>query len=295
MAMLVAQHLDFDVPGIDDEFLDEDAVVAERRFGLGLGEAEAFGDLGFRMRDPHALAAAAGRSLDHHGVADLVGDLQRVFFVLDHAEMARHGRDPGFRGGLLGFDLVAHGGDGAGVGADENDAGLAERARKGFALGQETVAGMHRFRAGLAAGLDDPVDRKIAFGRRRRPDQNRLVRHLDMERVAVGLGIDRDGRDPHPAGGLDDPAGDLAAIGDQNSFEHGLLLATFGRDRARTRSAIWPAQMDVTIPSHRRQRLICRKPALSPGRDALTAGCGNSTLPQPRPGILACGLHPGRM
>ena len=124
MAMLVAQHLDFDVPGIDDEFLDEDAVVAERRFGLGLGEVEALGDLGFRMRDPHALAAAAGRSLDHHGVADLVGDLHRVFFVLDHAEMARHRRDPGFRGGLLGFDLVAHGGDGAGVGADEDDAGL---------------------------------------------------------------------------------------------------------------------------------------------------------------------------
>ena len=44
-----------------------------------------------------------------------------------------------------------------------------------------------------------------------------------MERVAVGLGIDGDRLDPHPAGGLDDPAGDLAAIGDQNSFEHGLF------------------------------------------------------------------------
>ena len=41
-----------------------------------------------------------------------------------------------------------------------------------------------------------------------------------MERVAVGLGIDRDRLDPHPAGGLDDPAGDLAAIGDQNLLEH---------------------------------------------------------------------------
>jgi hypothetical protein len=43
--MLVAEHLDFDVAGIDDEFFDEDAVVAERGFGLGLGEVEAFGDL----------------------------------------------------------------------------------------------------------------------------------------------------------------------------------------------------------------------------------------------------------
>ncbi len=44
VAVLVAEHLDFDVAGIDDEFLDEDAVVAERRLRLGLGEAEAFGD-----------------------------------------------------------------------------------------------------------------------------------------------------------------------------------------------------------------------------------------------------------
>jgi hypothetical protein len=34
--MLVAQHLDFDVAGIDDELLDEDAVVAERRLGFCL-------------------------------------------------------------------------------------------------------------------------------------------------------------------------------------------------------------------------------------------------------------------
>ena len=40
--------------GIDDEFLDEDAVVAERRLRLRLGAREAFGDLGFEcaMRMP---------------------------------------------------------------------------------------------------------------------------------------------------------------------------------------------------------------------------------------------------
>ena len=110
-----------------------------------------------------------------------------------------------------------------GVGPDEDDAGLGQRARKGLALGQEAVAGMHRLGAGLAAGLDDLVDHQIAFGGGRRPDQNGLVGHFDMERVAVGLGIDRDRLDPHAAGSLDDPAGDLAAIGDQNSFEHVLV------------------------------------------------------------------------
>jgi hypothetical protein len=37
-----------------------------------------------------------------------------------------------------------------------------------------------------------------------------------MQRIAIGVGIDGDRLDAHLAGGLDDPAGDLAAIGDQN-------------------------------------------------------------------------------
>ena len=36
-----------------------------------------------------------------------------------------------------------------------------------------------------------------------------------MQRAAVGLGIDRHGGDAHAAGGLDDAAGDFAAICDQ--------------------------------------------------------------------------------
>src|SRR5713226_1032176 len=54
----------------------------------------------------------------------------------------------------------------------------------------------------------------------RRPDQNRLIGHFDVECVAVGLGIDGHGLYSHAASSLDDPAGDLAAVGDQNSFEH---------------------------------------------------------------------------
>ena len=42
VAVLVAEHLDFDVARIDDEFLDEHAVVAERGLGLRLGAGEAF-------------------------------------------------------------------------------------------------------------------------------------------------------------------------------------------------------------------------------------------------------------
>ena len=70
------------------------------------------------------------------------------------------------------------------------------------------------------AGRDDFLDSEIAFGRRRRADRHGLVRHLHVKRVAVGLGIDRDRLDAQAARGLDDPAGDLAAIGDQDTLEH---------------------------------------------------------------------------
>ena len=89
-----------------------------------------------------------------------------------------------------------------------------------LAFGQEAVARMHGFGAGVAAGLHDTVDHEIGLRRGRRADMDRLVRHLDMQRVAVGVGIDRDRLDAHAPCRLDDPARDFATIGDQNLLEH---------------------------------------------------------------------------
>ena len=161
------------------------------------GAREALGDLVARMGDAHALAAAAGRGLDHHGIADFVGDLGRVLGALDHAEEAGNGRDLGGVGEFLRFDLVAHRLDGARVGADEDDARAAERLREGGALGEKAVARMHRLGAGLLAGGDDLVDQQIGLRGRRRADGDRLVGHLDVQRVLVGLRIDRDRLDAH--------------------------------------------------------------------------------------------------
>ena len=79
---------------------------------------------------------------------------------------------------------------------------------------------MHGLRAGLPAGRDDAIGDRDRIGRRRRSDRDGLVRHLDMQRVAIGLGIDRDGGDAEAPRRLDDAAGDFAAIGDQDLGEH---------------------------------------------------------------------------
>src|SRR6185312_9809341 len=64
------------------------------------------------------------------------------------------------------------------------------------------------------------VDDQIALGRGRRTDMDGRVRHLDVQRILVGVGIDGAGLAPHSAGGLADPAGDFAASCDQNALEH---------------------------------------------------------------------------
>jgi len=133
--------------------------------------------------------------------------------------MARHGRDVGLAAAFLDSILSPIAAMAPGLGPMKTMPAVASAPGKGFALGQKSIAGMHGFRPGLAAGRDDLLDHQIAFGRLWRPDQNGLVGHLDMQRVAIGLRINRNRLDPHAAGSLDDPAGDLAAICDQNSFE----------------------------------------------------------------------------
>ena len=220
MAMLVAKHLDLDVARIDNEFLNEHAVVAERGLRLRAGAGETFRHLLARVGDPHALAAAAGRGLDHDRIANLVGDLGRPLRRFDHAKIARHGRDLGGVGEFLRFNLVAHRLDGPGVGADEDDLRRGEGMGERRALGEEPIARMDRLGAGRRAGVNDPVDHEIGLSRGRRADGDRLIGHFDMERVLVGFRIDGDGLDAHAARRLDDAAGDLAAVGDEDLLEH---------------------------------------------------------------------------
>jgi hypothetical protein len=82
---------------------------------------------------------------------------------------------------------------------------------------------MHRLGARPLAGGEDVLDHEIALGGRRRSDWHRLVGHFDMQRVPVGLGINRDGGDTQAARGLDDPAGDFAAVGDEDTLEHAAI------------------------------------------------------------------------
>ena len=71
--MLVAEDLHLDVARVDDELLEVHLVVAEGALGLAAGVLVGGVQLVRRLHQAHALAAAAGRRLQHHGIADLLG------------------------------------------------------------------------------------------------------------------------------------------------------------------------------------------------------------------------------
>ena len=200
IAVAVADHLHLDVARILDVFLDQHAIVAERRLGLALGADDRRRKLGCRTHDTHAAAAATGRRLDQHRKADLVGGLGQRRVVLSLAVIARHHRHAGLFHQRLGAGFRAHRDHHLGGRTDEHQPRIGAGPGKIGILRQEAVAGMHGFGAAPARGVDHALDIEIAVARPRRPEQHRLIGFGDMHRAAIGLGIDRDAcAGPSPA------------------------------------------------------------------------------------------------
>ena len=130
---------------------------------LALGRLEAFAHVLLAIGQPHALAAAAGRRLHHHRIADVARDPHRIVGVGDLAQEAGDDVDARRLGELLRFDLVAHRRDRVRRRADEGDPGVGAGPREALALGQEAIARMDAVRAGLLGGEQDQLGLEIAL------------------------------------------------------------------------------------------------------------------------------------
>ena len=120
----------------------------------------------------------------------------------------------------LGLGLQAHPADRLVGRADELEvAGPADLGEVGV-LAQEAVAGVDRLDVGDLGRGDDPGDVQVAVGAGGLADADRPVGQLQVGGVAVGLRVDGDRLDAQLLAGPDDPQGDLAAVGDQDSLEH---------------------------------------------------------------------------
>ena len=220
MAMRIAQHLNLDVARLLDELLDEHPVVTEAVAGFVAARGVALERLFFVERHAQPFAAAARRGLDHYRVADVLCDLDRVFGRVDRGVVARDRADTGRTRELLRLDLVAHCRDRSVLRADEDDAFLFDPAREPGVFAEKAVAGVHRLRARLFAGGDDLVHHEVRLAARRRADEHGFVGEVDMQRIAICFRIHRHRCDAHLLRRLDDAAGDLAAVGNQDLGEH---------------------------------------------------------------------------
>src|SRR5665647_2083882 len=82
---------------------------------------------------------------------------------------------------------------------------------------------MDRVGARDLRGGDEARDLEVRLARRRRPDADIVVGKADVERLAIGFGVDGNRLDVELAARADDSERDLAAIGDQDFLEHQLV------------------------------------------------------------------------
>ena len=145
--MRVGEHLQLDVAGRGDVFLDQHPSVAERSLRLAHGALERSVELDMRVDAAHSAPAPARDRLDEHRIADLIGLLAQEFRVLVVAMIAGHDRHAGPLHQRLGRAFQAHRPHRLGRRPDEDDASLCAGFGEIGVLRQESIARMQTFGA----------------------------------------------------------------------------------------------------------------------------------------------------
>ena len=214
VAVAVGEHLDLDVAGVQHESLEEQGVVAECRAGLAPRTDQRGRQVRRFVHDPHALAAAAGRRLHQHRIADVACRCDQVFVGEAGPGDARHDGHAERRYGRLGGDLVTHGLDRLDRRSDEHDARRLQRSGEFGVLREEPVTRMDRLGAGAAGGVDDRVDVEVALPRAAAGPMRTATSASATWRASASASLNTaTERIPICAQRADHPHGDLAAVG----------------------------------------------------------------------------------
>ena len=213
MAVAVAEHLHLDVARRGDIFLDQHARIAKSARGLARRRLQRRLELDMGVDPAHAAPAAAGDRLDQHRIADLVSLFLEEFRRLIVAGIAGRDRNAELGHQRLGGVLEPQRAHRRRRRPDEDESRLAAQLGEIGVLGQEPVARVDAFGADPLRQRDDRLAVEIALGAD--ADLVRLVGEARVQGAAVGRRRQRDRAHAEPPRRADDPAGDLAAIGDQ--------------------------------------------------------------------------------
>ena len=233
VAVGVGQALGLDVARLVEVALDEALAATEGGDRLAGRRVEQLGDLldGARDLEP-ATAAAVGR-LDRHRQAVLPREGDDLVGVGHRVGRAGHERGVGAGGDVARLDLVAEGVDGLGGGADPGQPGVDHGLRERGVLGEEAVAGVDRVGAGLAGDVEQLVLHQVGVAGGRAAERVGLVGDLDVQRVAVGVGIHGDRADPAVRARPRDAHGDLATVGNEDLGDRSACRVAMARSLAR--------------------------------------------------------------
>ena len=206
--------------GVLDELFEKDSAVFKIVFRQADDGVEGGGKFGRFADERHADAAATSGAFKHHRITDTGGlalGAGKVGEELSTGEQRDAVGAGEGAGGVLGSELAHL----RGAWADEGDAGGFAGFDEGGIFGEESVAGVNGLGAGGAGGGEDFIGVEVALGGGRGTEMDRFVGLGDVERVAIGVGIDGDAGDAHFFKGADDATGDGAAVGDEDFGEHG--------------------------------------------------------------------------
>ena len=165
--------------------------------------------------DAHALAAAARHRLDEERKSHGLRLLREPRLRLLYPKVARDNRHACDLHQFLRLILHAHHADGSCRRADEDDAGRGAGFCELGALGEKPVARMQRLGGGCLRRLDKGGNIEVACGSVGGADAHGRIGETRMQRVCIGVGVDRDDAHAEPLRRAGDAAGDLAAVGDQ--------------------------------------------------------------------------------
>ncbi len=225
--LAVGDELHLDVAGAGDEALQEDDAAAERALGLVAGALVGVGQVVGGVDAADAAPTAAGRRLEHQGVADPVCRREGLLQGVDAAARPRRDGHADLLGDQLGADLVAQLAHGVAGGADEGDAEGFDEVGEGRVLGDEAPPDPHGVGLGLLqhAGQELVVQVGALGGG---ADRVGLVGLPGEHGRALAVGEQRDRRGLWPARVLrvqvphrvDEPHGGLAPVDDGDPLEH---------------------------------------------------------------------------
>ena len=228
-AVHVGGDLHLDVSRAGQPAFDEDGGLTEQPARLVAHALERLGQLLIGLETENRASAGARRGLQRNGEPQRARVGARALEAVGDAMPPGHDRDAEMPGELLRADLVANDAHGLGRGAEERQAEPIAELHEVRALGDEAPPGPHRVGVGLGERALEPLEIEIddvplpvsvlddgSVG-----ELDGLICFADVERVAFGRSIERDGLNRRALLAVEVPHGANQAQGGLGAVHNG--------------------------------------------------------------------------